>query len=157
VLQALQSPEATQAVWQRVQALDARIAEPTVVLAIRNLSEVWKQLFAEEQQRIVRLLIERVNVMGDATEIAKREGVHRATVNELLRLALLAPSIIEAALAGRLGVQLEVAVATNRCSNVAMGRLPKLSIPTPLRRLTKTSLIHWQVPSVLLTRQSNRF
>jgi hypothetical protein len=87
--------------------------------------------------------------VADATEIAKREGVHRATVNELLRLALLAPSIIEAALAGRLGVQLEVAVATNRCSNVAMGRLPKLSIPTPLRRLTKTSLIHWQVPSVL--------
>lgn len=38
----------------------------------------------------------------DTTEIAKREGVHRATVNELLRLALLAPEIIEAALAGRL-------------------------------------------------------
>jgi lipase chaperone LimK len=74
VLQALQSPEATQAVWQRVQALDARIAEPTVVLAIRNLSEVWKQLFAEEQQRIVRLLIERVNVMGDGIDIVWREA-----------------------------------------------------------------------------------
>jgi hypothetical protein len=40
--------------------------------------------------------------VSDATEIAKREGVHRATVNELLRLALLAPAIVEAAMAGSL-------------------------------------------------------
>lgn len=40
--------------------------------------------------------------VADATEIAKRERVHRATVNELLRLALLAPAIVEAAMAGRL-------------------------------------------------------
>lgn len=40
--------------------------------------------------------------VADTTEIAKREGLHRATVNELLRLALLAPKIIEAAMAGRL-------------------------------------------------------
>lgn len=40
--------------------------------------------------------------VADTTEIAKREGLHRATVNELLRLALLAPKIIEAALEGQL-------------------------------------------------------
>jgi hypothetical protein len=36
------------------------------------------------------------------TDIAKREGIHRATVNDLLRLALLAPDIAQAALEGTL-------------------------------------------------------
>ncbi len=35
-------------------------------------------------------------------EIAEREGVHRSTINELLRLALLAPDIIQAAYEGTL-------------------------------------------------------
>lgn len=38
----------------------------------------------------------------DAAAIAKREGIHRATVNDLLRLALLAPDIAQAALEGTL-------------------------------------------------------
>lgn len=37
-----------------------------------------------------------------AAEIAKREGVHRATVNELLRPAQLAPAIVDAAMTARL-------------------------------------------------------
>jgi hypothetical protein len=41
-------------------------------------------------------------VMADTAEIANREGIHRATVNEVLRLALLSPDIVEAALEGRL-------------------------------------------------------
>lgn len=35
-------------------------------------------------------------------EIAEREGIHRSTINELLRLALLAPDIIQAAYDGTL-------------------------------------------------------
>lgn len=46
-------------------------------------------------------LIETGAVSG-AGEIAQREGLTRVSVNELLRLARLAPAIIEAALAGRL-------------------------------------------------------
>ena len=38
----------------------------------------------------------------DAAEIAKREGIHRTTVNDFLRLALLAPDIAKAALEGTL-------------------------------------------------------
>lgn len=41
-------------------------------------------------------------VVMDAGEIAKREGVHRVSVNELLRMARLAPSIVEAVMAGQL-------------------------------------------------------
>jgi hypothetical protein len=37
----------------------------------------------------------------DGREIARREGLHPTTVNELLRLTLLAPDIIEMLMAGR--------------------------------------------------------
>lgn len=38
----------------------------------------------------------------DTAEIAKREGIHRATVSEVLRLTLLAPDIVQAAFEGKL-------------------------------------------------------
>ncbi len=46
-----------------------------------------------------RLLDEGIAASG--SEIAQREGLHPSTVNELLRLSLLAPDIVEALLAGR--------------------------------------------------------
>jgi hypothetical protein len=39
---------------------------------------------------------------GDAAEIAEREGLHRVTVSDGLRFALLAPDIVQAALEGTL-------------------------------------------------------
>lgn len=40
-------------------------------------------------------------VVGSRSEIAQREGLHHATVNELLRLTLLEPAIIQSILAGQ--------------------------------------------------------
>ena len=40
-------------------------------------------------------------VVGSGSEIAKRESLHHSTVNELLRLTLLEPAIIQSILAGR--------------------------------------------------------
>lgn len=40
--------------------------------------------------------------VASGSEIAERECIHRSTVNDLLRLALLAPDIIQAAYEGRL-------------------------------------------------------
>jgi hypothetical protein len=40
-------------------------------------------------------------VMKSGSEIARHEGLHHSTVNELLRLTLLAPDIIEQLMAGR--------------------------------------------------------
>lgn len=40
-------------------------------------------------------------LVGSGSEIAKREGLHHSTVNELLRLTLLEPAIIQAILAGQ--------------------------------------------------------
>jgi hypothetical protein len=40
-------------------------------------------------------------VVASGSEIAKREGLHHSTVNELLRLTLLEPAIIQSILAGQ--------------------------------------------------------
>ena len=40
-------------------------------------------------------------VVGSGSDIAQREGLHHSTVNELLRLTLLQPAIIQAILAGQ--------------------------------------------------------
>jgi hypothetical protein len=40
-------------------------------------------------------------VMKSGSDIARQEGLHPSTVNELLRLTLLAPGIIEQLMAGR--------------------------------------------------------
>lgn len=41
-------------------------------------------------------------VVADAAEIAEREGLHKTFVNDHLRLAILAPDLVEAALQGAL-------------------------------------------------------
>jgi hypothetical protein len=41
------------------------------------------------------------DVVSSGSEIAQREGLHHSTVNELLRLTLLEPAIIQAILAGK--------------------------------------------------------
>ncbi|MFN4343099.1 MAG: site-specific recombinase resolvase [Azonexus sp.] len=40
-------------------------------------------------------------VVASGSEIARREGLHHSTVNELLRLTLLEPALIQAILAGK--------------------------------------------------------
>jgi len=80
---ALAAPEVVQSVWQRVQAADQGLEEPAVVLALRNLSTLWEQLFPAEQQRIVQLLIERVQLRSDGVDIQWREAGWQALTGEL--------------------------------------------------------------------------
>jgi hypothetical protein len=69
VLAALRAPEMLQAVWDTVRQQTPDLDEPAVVLAMRNLSGLWGELFPAEQQRIVRLLIERVRLRADGIDI----------------------------------------------------------------------------------------
>lgn len=83
VISALQVPEAVQGIWNQVERLYPEIAEPTVVLAMRRLGEVWKQLFPEEQVRLVNLLIERVQLLSDGIDIVWREVGWKELAGEL--------------------------------------------------------------------------
>ena len=62
------------------------IDQPLLVALTRAF--YWQQLLDE-------------GVVGSGSEIAQREGLHHSTVNELLRLTLLEPAIIQSILAGQ--------------------------------------------------------
>jgi DNA invertase Pin-like site-specific DNA recombinase len=79
----LQAPESIQGVWNAVCDKYPGIDEPTVVLAMRRLGEVWKQLFPAEQVRLVNLLIERVQLLSDGVDIIWRESGWRELAGEL--------------------------------------------------------------------------
>ncbi len=83
VLQALQSPESVQALWNHVRTQYPEIAEPAAVLAMRRLAEVWKALFPAEQVRLVNLLIERVVLLSDGIDIVWREVGWKELAGEL--------------------------------------------------------------------------
>ncbi|MBK9624963.1 MAG: recombinase family protein [Rhodocyclaceae bacterium] len=70
---ALMSPEMVQSVWDVVRDEYPEITEPEVVLPLRQLGQVWEQLFPAERQRIVKLLIERVTLREEGIEIVWRE------------------------------------------------------------------------------------
>ncbi len=83
VIGALQAPESMQGVWSQVRLSHPEIEEPTVVLAMRRLGDVWKQLFPEEQARLVNLLIERVQLLSDGIDIVWREVGWKDLAGEL--------------------------------------------------------------------------
>jgi DNA invertase Pin-like site-specific DNA recombinase len=73
--QVLQAPEMIIAVWQASMASQERAAmdEPSIVVAMRQISAVWEHLFPAEQNRIMRLLIERVQLRDDGMDILWRD------------------------------------------------------------------------------------
>lgn len=84
VIATLQSPESAQGVWKQVREQYPEIQEPKVVLAMRHLGDVWRQLFPEEQVRLVNLLIERVQLLSDGIDIVWRESGWKELAGELV-------------------------------------------------------------------------
>ena len=81
---ALKAPEVVQAVCDRIAAEKLKVTEPEVVLALRQLGNVWEQLFPAARQRIVQLLIERVTLRNEGIEIAWRDVGWATLVGEML-------------------------------------------------------------------------
>ena len=71
----LSSPQMLIAVWRSCQQhpAGATLDEAQVVVAMQRIGDVWSQLFPAEQQRITRLLIERVQLHGHGLDIVWRE------------------------------------------------------------------------------------
>jgi DNA invertase Pin-like site-specific DNA recombinase len=91
VHQALQQPEMVVGVWQAAMAKKERdqLDEPTMLVAMRQMSKVWEQLFPIEQHRILRLLIERVQLHDDGLEIIWQQNGWREFGRKLGRHALI--------------------------------------------------------------------
>ena len=84
IVAALSAPHIVQSVWNRVREGHPEMSEPDVVLPMRHLATMWKQLFPVEQCRLAQLLIEQV-VLGDGgLEIVWCDQGWRELAGELL-------------------------------------------------------------------------
>jgi len=72
---ALRAPELMVATWRACQKhpKGAHLDEAQVVVAMQRIGAVWDQLFPKEQQRITRLMIERVQLHERGLDILWRE------------------------------------------------------------------------------------
>ena len=59
--------------------------EPTVLVAMRQMSKVWENLFPTEQNRIMRLLIDRVQLHEDGLDIIWQDDSWQRFCRELER------------------------------------------------------------------------
>ena len=83
VRNALAAPHIVQAVWDQVRQIAPDITEPQVVLPMQNLATVWQQLFPPEQYRLVRLVVERVEIGSTGVEIVWRDAGWQSLADEL--------------------------------------------------------------------------
>lgn len=68
----LRAPAMVAGVAERAARLDPSLDEAQVTVAMTRLDAIWDQLFPAEQQRIVRLLIDKVIVSPDDIEVRFR-------------------------------------------------------------------------------------
>ena len=85
VKQALAAPEVTISMLQTLQKMPAteRLDEAQVVVAMRRLDLIWDQLFPAEQHRILRLLVERVDLRDDGLDIVWRDAGWHGLAREI--------------------------------------------------------------------------
>lgn len=65
----LRAPDLIAEIVPKAVELDASLDEAQVTVAMTQVEQVWEQLFPAEQQRLVRLLVEKVTVSPDRLEI----------------------------------------------------------------------------------------
>lgn len=73
VREALAAPELAIAVLQRAREGGAAVNEAQVVVALKRLTGVWDQLYPEEQNRLLHLLIVRVQITSKGVDIVWRD------------------------------------------------------------------------------------
>lgn len=61
----------------------SEMPEADIVTALENLDAIWEQLFPAEQNRLLHLLLERVEVAADGFRLRLRADGLRSVANEL--------------------------------------------------------------------------
>ncbi|WP_062196772.1 recombinase family protein [Caldimonas taiwanensis] len=84
IVAALSAPHIVQSVWERMQQIRPDLTEPQVVLPMRNLASLWRELFPAERCRLAQLLIERVVIADGGLEIIWRDQGWQDLLGELL-------------------------------------------------------------------------
>jgi hypothetical protein len=78
----LQTPEIIARVWAAARP-DSEVPEREVVETITAFAPLWEELFPAEQARIVRLLVERVDLAPDGMKVRLRAEGLQTLVAEL--------------------------------------------------------------------------
>jgi hypothetical protein len=84
IVAVLSAPHMVQAVWDRIRETHPELSEPEVVLPMRNLAGLWRQLFPVEQCRLAKLLIEQVVMADGGLEILWRDHGWQELTRDLL-------------------------------------------------------------------------
>ena len=80
----LRSPEIIAQTWAAARREDENeISEREVIEALGEFEPLWDELFPAEQARIIRLLVERVDVSTDGIDVRLRAEGLRALAEEL--------------------------------------------------------------------------
>ncbi|WIM04517.1 MAG: hypothetical protein OHM77_07300 [Candidatus Nitricoxidivorans perseverans] len=79
----LRAPDMVAGVAERAARLDPSLDEAQVTVAMTRMDAIWEQLFPAEQQRIVRLLIDKVIVSQNDIEVRFRPNGIEALAMEL--------------------------------------------------------------------------
>lgn len=68
----LSSPEAIATVCKNVRANGSQVSEDVAVMAMHRLGDVWEQLYPAERIRILKLMIERVDLVPGGLKVKWR-------------------------------------------------------------------------------------
>jgi hypothetical protein len=83
VRRVLRAPTWVAGVIEQAKRLDPALDEAQITVALTRLDAIWDQLFPAEQQRIVRLLVEKVIVSPHDVEVRFRDHGIERLVDEL--------------------------------------------------------------------------
>jgi hypothetical protein len=79
----LRQPEVVVGTWRAAQGEDAGLTEAETRDALERLDPLWEEQFPAEQARIVRLLVERVEINPTGADIRLRLGGLASLVRDL--------------------------------------------------------------------------
>jgi acyl-CoA reductase-like NAD-dependent aldehyde dehydrogenase len=68
----LRQPEMVVGTWRAARATATDVTEQEVLLALQQLEPLWDELFPAERARIVRLLVDRVDVRAEGAAVRLR-------------------------------------------------------------------------------------
>jgi len=68
----LRQPEMVVGTWRTARTTVPDVTEPEVLLALERIEPLWDELFPAERARIVRLLVDRVDVRADGAAVRLR-------------------------------------------------------------------------------------
>lgn len=79
----LQRPEMVVRVWREAVQENPKLTEREVGKALQGIHEIWNELFPAEQERLLRLLVEKITVHPDRVDIRIRADGMNSLVREL--------------------------------------------------------------------------